>query len=229
MTKNELSVPHMKDADVYKSSASKLLLLIPKSRSKNHSLALKYAGLVESIQVYVEEQLFTICYIDIGIARNCEIASKIINLAQGWKGFAVVYKGKTISSFHLSYRLLPCIIKATQCNSKKAHCSQRVNGNAYIKNHGFANYRICDFDLIIPCKLADVGFYEPALDVPINEQYQAMAVELGVHWCPFFNADNIQIIDVPKSSPSKSNDFDMQVSGASAILSIDISDLLDKN
>ncbi len=227
---NELAIPHMTDADVYRSSSTKVVLLIPNSRSKNHSLALKFAALTESYQVYVEEQLFTVCYIDLTIARDCEIASKVINIAQAWKGFSIVFKGRSIASFHLSYQVLPCITDAMQCTSKKAHCSKMARGNSYIKNYRYVNYKICDFDLLLPCKLADSGFYEPSLGVPINEQYQAHAVDMGVQWCPFFNADDIKVIDTPPEQPPENNGlYDINFSGASASISIDISKFMNKD
>ncbi|HHE4909548.1 TPA: hypothetical protein ACPFK7_003761 [Proteus mirabilis] len=223
--KNELSISTIKDRDVYKSSSEKLLLLIPKSRSKNHPLAMKYASVIDSVQVYIEEQLFTICYIDLTNHRDCEVAQKIINISSGWKGFSAVFKGMTITSFHLSYRVLPCIKEALCCTSKKAHCSKMATGNSYIREHRYVDYQICNFDLLLPCKLADMGFYEPHLDVSINDQYQAMAVRMGVNWCPFFNADDIKIIDRdPVIKGENSSALSLDFSGATALLSIDISD-----
>lgn len=225
---SELAVKNMSDAELYRSSSTKLALLIPKSRSKNHSLALKFASLTESFQVYVEEQLFTICYIDLSSARDCEIASKIISVSQNWKGFSIVFKGRTLSSFHLSYQVLPCITDAMQCESKKAHCSKMVRGNSYIKDYRYVDYKICNFDLLLPCKLASYGFYEPSLDVPINEQYQAHAVDMGVNWCPFFNADNIKVIDTNPEPTTEHNDlYEISFNGASASISIDISKFMD--
>ncbi|CAM3601740.1 MULTISPECIES: hypothetical protein [Yersinia] len=226
--KNDLAIKNMSDADVYRSSSAKMALLIPKSRSKNHSLALKFSSLTESFQVYVEEQLFTICYIDLSSARDCEIASKIISVAQGWKGFSIVFKGKTLSNLHLSYQVLPCITDAVQCESKKAHCSKMARGNSYIKDYQYVDYKICNFDILLPCKLASHGFYEPSLDVPINEQYQAHAVNMGVNWCPFFNADNIKIIDTqPEPAAQHSELYGISFNGASVSISMDISKFID--
>ncbi|AXF76040.1 hypothetical protein LU604_10980 [Erwinia tracheiphila] len=225
--KNDLSIKSMSDADVYRSSSMKLVLLIPNSKSKNHSLAIKFASLTESYQVYVEEQLFTICYITLitlSSARDCEIASKIINVAQNWKGFSIVYKGRTLSGFHLSYQVLPCITDAIQSQSKSAHCSKMLRGNSYIKDYRYVDYKICNFDLLVPCKIASLGFFEPSLDVPINEQYQAHAVQMGVNWCPFFNADNIKVIETkPEKSDIRDNFYGISLNGATASISIDLS------
>lgn len=201
---HDLSVPSMTDAEIYRSSSTKLTLLIPKSRSKNHALALKFASLIESFQTYVEGQLFTICYVDLKTPRDCEVAVKIINLAGNWKGFSAIFKGRTLSNFLLSYKVLPCITEAMQCVNTKAHCSKVVRGNAYIKNYHFVDYQICDFELILPCRIAGYGFYEPALNIPVNEQYQAYAVEMDVHWCPFFDISAIEILDINPSQSSTS-------------------------
>lgn len=182
------------DSEVYANSGSRLIILLPKSSSKNYALTLKLASLVDSHQASIEGQMFTACFVDLVKLRECEIADKIIRLADNWKGFAVIYKGKTLTGTLRLYQVLPCMMEASECSNPAAHCSYRFHQDSFLLSYQYSNYRVCDFDLIIPCKLVNMAFYDPDMDASLEEQFQARAVSTGIHWCPFFNLKGMKLI-----------------------------------
>ena len=183
---------NMSDVDVYRESDQKLLLLIPKSRSKNYGVAIKIAVKLQSYQAAVDGQLFTICLVDLLSARDCELAKNVAELASNWKGFSIIYKGQTLSNFYAATTVLPCIKNAIQCNNPQANCLERIQETRFIKNHPYFGPKLVKFDIVVPCKQAAFAFYDHLIGIPINDQYQAYAVERGVNWCPFFDLNSLK-------------------------------------
>jgi len=181
-------------ADINDLSERGLVMVIPISKSKNFPFVEKLSSLLRAIRGNVNGSQVVICLADLSSPRECDLSLNIIKMAGDWKGFSVVSRRVTLSSFSY-YQVIPCIIEAFQCNNPKAHCHTRVNDASFLRTYALYPLDLVDRDgleAILPCKLASYGFYDPQIDASLEDQYQAHAVSRGVHWCPHFNEQDIK-------------------------------------
>lgn len=186
------------DADINDLSEKGLTIVIPVSKSKNFPLVEKLSTMMTSMRGNVNGRDVLICIANLSLPRECDLAMNIIDIASQWKGFSVIAKRVTLSSFSY-YQVLPCIIDAFQCVNYKAHCHTRVGNSSFLRAYSLRPLEQVskkEAAVILPCKLASHGFYDPLIDASVTEQYQAHAVSRGVHWCPFFDASLIKINDI---------------------------------
>lgn len=190
--KSDSLVISMTDRELYKSSSEQIILIIPKSKSKNYQLVIELARKVESKQVQIDEKLFTLCLIDPSELRDCEIASEILRTAGDWKGFSHVYKGRTLGRPFVTAMILSCIMDAMRCQNPLANCLRHLRESEFIKRPTYSQLDYTGFTITAPCKQAAYNFYEPLIPISPEDQYQAFSVEKDVYWCPFFNMDNFK-------------------------------------
>ncbi|HDU8307883.1 hypothetical protein [Morganella morganii] len=188
------AITEMSDRDLYNSSSDKLLLVIPRSKSKNHQLAIELAMKVESRQIKIDNNLFTLCLISPAIFRDCEIAISILRIAGDWKGFSQIYNGKTLRSSFMTATVISCIMDAMRCKNPLANCLRHLREDEILKNPTYTPLDYIGFSVVAPCKHAAHRFYEPLLPVSVEDQYQAFTVEHDVYWCPLFNMENFKEI-----------------------------------
>ncbi|KGP42284.1 hypothetical protein [Morganella morganii] len=198
---SDISIPTFSDRDLYQNSSDNILLVIPKSRSKNYKLAIELAAKVTSRQVIVDEKLFTLCSINPSVLRDCEIACEILNVAGGWKGFTHIYKGRTLGNSWATSMVLSCIMDATRCNNPLANCLCHLRESEFLKKPTYTDMDNVGFTITAPCKKAAYRFYDPLIPVSPEDQYQAFSVEKDVYWCPFFKMENFSM--VTKKAKSK--------------------------
>ncbi|HHR6573238.1 TPA: hypothetical protein ACS8DH_000668 [Providencia alcalifaciens] len=209
MQKNEdtglgVSMSQMTDRDLYASSSGCLLLVIPKSKSKNYQLVLEMAKKVESRQVKVDDNVFTLCLISPTTFRDCEIACEILRVAGEWKGFSHIYNGKTLRSTFMTATVISCIMDAMRCQNPLANCLTHLREYEIIKNPTYTPLDNIGFSIVAPCKHAAHRFYEPLIPVSVEDQYQAFTVEHDVYWCPLFNMKHFkEIATQPKDKEVK--------------------------
>ena len=198
------SMVQMTDRDLYASSSGCLLLVIPKSKSKNYHLVLEMARKVECKQVKINDNIFTLCLISTTTFRDCEIASEILRVAGEWKGFSHIYNGKTLRSTFMTATVISCIMDAMRCQNPLANCLRHLKEYEILKNPTYTPQDNIGFSVISPCKHASHRFYEPLIPVSVEDQYQAFSVEHDVYWCPLFNMKHFKKINIhPKDKEVK--------------------------
>ncbi|SFN29793.1 hypothetical protein SAMN05216516_10527 [Izhakiella capsodis] len=201
------SLTYLTNADLNDLSENALVMVIPISKSKNFPLVESYAGMMKSAKCIVNGREVITCLADLSSPRDCDLSMTIINAAHNWKGFEVIAKRKIVSSFSY-YQVIPCIIEAMQCKNKNAHCHTRVNNASFLRTYALQPLTLLeqqDLEVILPCKLASYGFFDPKIDASLEDQYQALAVSRGVHWCPNFDASLIKVFDNKNSEKSISD------------------------
>ncbi|HEM8303338.1 TPA: hypothetical protein U2M43_003688 [Providencia stuartii] len=181
------------DADVYRMSEDHFLTILPQSKSKNYAMAYNLASKVENIPILLDGAKYTLSLYDISNLRECELLSKVIKLANMWKGFFIAYKGVTISQTWGKYDILSCIKNAHLCVNPKANCLQSVKEFDFLIRKSYWD-KLTDYEIVVPCKQLKSSFVDLNTGIPINEQYQSHAAAKGLIWCPYFDMSNFKIV-----------------------------------
>ncbi len=189
-----------------------LVILFAKSTSKSFHLTLKLAtkashfaeGILEGKTHYL-----------VGINKNNEdliLAKSILDYVSKWTGTRVYVSGNEHRSAYQVMMVIDCISKALKCNDPKAHCY-------VIADHPLIGRMKSDVAWDMPITLSGIDprwkelkkapkllfpcrYIQPYYDTiqhghpsSPQDQIQAAAVRHGCHWCPLFDASQIEIIE----------------------------------
>ncbi len=217
-----------KDLEVYEKSVTEyidpaeesfkqlMVVLFPKSNSKNYPFALSVA---QSATRYGQLEFKGKPANVAAFAKNKEDASRariLLEYAAGWKGTVIFINGQIEYSAWSVQKLLACYLKSCSCNDHKAHCFSIIDDPRTQENKDYSMgmsinlsfgepkspkyFEEIEIDeYIFPCKFLN-GYFKFDLQHPssFKDQIQAAAVDRGCSWCPHFDENNFQKIRTRK-------------------------------
>jgi hypothetical protein len=199
-----------------------IFFAFPKSRSANLPIAL---GLAKSATAYGEQLIEGKILYWAGFTKSpkdLKVAAELIRLAGNWAGAITRIYGRNIKRPFNAYLTLTCYEEALQCTSQAAHCHRIIDDpfhpkyDAYSQKVNLYNSPILGDEnslereeeikeFVFPCKkMLDSSMFHPlfkfikSYGVSSYEQIQAAAVEYGISFCPFFDAQSFKEIGARK-------------------------------
>ncbi len=184
-----------------------VVVTFPKSTSKNYPLAVHIA---KGAHIYRGDLVDGVLINYAVFSKNREQACRtqgLLDYISEWKGIQVFIDGRLEKDIIQINRVLICYLKASACEDWQAHCfkviddpfGEEITNNEMsliirITDKPAAPKRAVDIDqYIFPCAL----IYRKKLlqanhPSSIEDQIQAVAVQNGCSWCPYFDSSNFR-------------------------------------
>ncbi|SEN00827.1 hypothetical protein [Halomonas caseinilytica] len=196
MTKNQLA----KRIDPFDASLRYMLVVVfPKSTSKNFSLVLNIAEGAEQYAVadINGKSTYFVCFGESQSDAGRAVA--ILDYVRTWKGVQVFSKGKLLqNSYHMA-PVLNCYLESQSCRDYQAHCYKVIDDpfSEEVEGRGTLSIRVVDKPSIkhevemdrylFPCNFLFNRFrFQKDHPSSIADQIQASAVKSVCDWCPNF-------------------------------------------
>lgn len=180
-----------------------LVLVFPKSSSKNFPLVLNIAEGAEKFTVgdINGKQTYFVCF-----AKNQADAGRaiaILDYVRSWKGVQIFSGGKLLqNSYHVA-QVIHCFLESQTCRDPQAHCHKVIDDpfSEEVEPQGISlSVRLVDRPTLkqeveidrylFPCQFL-FNRFRFQIDHPSSpaDQIQASAVKNGCNWCPNFEPD----------------------------------------
>ncbi|MFA6700962.1 MAG: hypothetical protein WCS28_12440 [Thiomicrospira sp.] len=184
-----------------------LVVMFPKSTSKNYPLALNIAEGAAHYDAKVINGIL-INYAVFSKAREqAGRAQVLLDYISEWKGVQVFVNGHQEKDLFKVTRVLICYLKASGCNDWRAHCFKVIDDplRQEADNRGLGiTIRVTDKpplpkmaveidQYVFPCSLIyHYKVFQANHPASFEDQIQAEAVKYDASWCPFFDATNFK-------------------------------------
>lgn len=184
-----------------------MVVLFPKSTSKNYPLAVNIAVGA----AYYDAKLIDGVLINYAVfSKNREQAGRLqglLDYISEWKGVQFFINGQLEKDLIKINRVLVCYLKASSCNDWRAHCFKVIDDplRQEINDHrSELIIRITDKpampkvaieidQYVFPCSLIyHFKVFQANHPATMEDQIQAESVRFGASWCPLFDATNFQ-------------------------------------
>lgn len=189
-----------------------LVVVFPKSSSKNFPLALSIAEGAEQFAVtdINGKPTYFVCFSS--SKSDAGRALAMLGYIQGWKGVQIFSKGKVLQNTYRVNEVLSCFMDALSCRDYSAHCHKIIDDpfSDEVEDHSLSlSISIAEKPPLkqeveidrysFPCKYLFHWFrFEKDHPASTEDLIQAGAVSQGCDWCPNFNPDNWQKVGVKK-------------------------------
>lgn len=202
ITKNEV-------IDPFKESVGSLIVVVfPKSGSKNFPLALSIA---QGANRYAVTEIGGTQMHIASFARNqadAGRASALLDYIGGWKGVMMFSCGKVILNTYSIAQIIDCYLEACACRDIKAHCQRIIDDpfspeDQYV--HMSISIRLAEkppikqevkiYRYVFPCKqLLSLFIFQKDHPSSVQDQIQAAGVGRGCDICPHFSPDDFKVV-----------------------------------
>lgn len=189
-----------------------LVIVFPKSSSKNFSLALNIAEGAKQFGVSKVggKPIYFACFgknqVDVGRA----IA--VLDYVRTWKGVQIFSGGRLLLNTYGIEQVLSCFLKAQSCKDPSAHCHSIIDDpfsdeiedeslsiSIHASEHPPLIQEIEIKRFLFPCNFLLQRFrLQKEHPATVENQIQAAAVSQGCDWCPNFNQDDWKQVGVRK-------------------------------
>lgn len=210
MTLNSHSLAKTPDP-IAESIGNLMVVLFPKSTSKNYPLAVNIAKGAH----YFDARLIDGIPINYAVfTKNPEQAGRLqalLDFVSAWKGIQVFVDGRLEKDLIKINRVLVCYLKASACVDWRAHCFKVIDDPSLEKAKRSdlgLTIRITDKppmpkesiainQFTFPCSLIyHYNVFQANHPASLETQIQAEAVQFGANWCPFFEQSNFKTCGV---------------------------------
>ena len=202
-----------KRIDPFEASLRFLLVIVfPKSSSKNFPLALNIAEGAEQFGVAEinRKPIYFVCFGNSQADAGRAIA--LLDYVRTWKGVQIFSRGRLLQSSYSVEQVLNSFLEAQSCRDPTAHCHSVIDDpfSEEIEEKGLSlsiqvverppiKYEIEIKRFSFPCKFLLHRFrFQKEHPATAQDQIQAAAVSQGCDWCPNFNPDNWKQVGVRK-------------------------------
>jgi hypothetical protein len=152
----------------------------------------------------------------VGFDKTQKDISKFMTLQgliTGWKGIRFFAGGRLLPNTYACNETLNCYLLALSCRNHKAYCWE-ITEHPFLKDEfpssrpTILTIRLTDNEdekieikekpiplFLSPCKHLKPYALSKYHPTSLIDQIQAMAVELNVDWCPYFNPEDLKTIE----------------------------------